>query len=190
MARLLDELWEDLAWSNIVEGAPVPVRYGYCRTLASCWLQRGPRATLLDRLAHRLRSKGWRFLAAFLCNWAFRTCHAQIASAARIAGGPRLPHPQGVIVGASVEIGGMVTVGQHVTLGGNFGKQDATGRSMPRIGDEVIICAGSVVARPVDVGPRSIIAANSVVTRSVPGDVVAGGAPARVLRARQPATDS
>lgn len=185
MNHLFDELREDLAWSNVADGRPIPVCFGRLKTLAKCWFKRGTKAVLLYRLAYRLRLKGWKRLAGFLCCWAFRSCHTQISPAARIAGGLRLPHPQGVIIGSSVEIDCMVTIGQHVTLGGNFDRHDETGRGMPRIGNGVVICAGSVVAGPVDVGPRTIIGANSVVIRSLPPDSVAGGAPARVLRMRQ-----
>lgn len=187
MTRLLDELREDLGWLNLVDGRPRPAPYGWCRIVSVCWLARGPKAVLLYRLSHRLHRNGWRRLAAILSAWAFRTCHAEISPAARIGGGLRMPHPQGIIIGSAVEIGRFVTIGQHVTIGGSLGRRDADGRFMPRISDEAMILAGSVVAGPVFVGSRSIIAANSVVTHSLPPNVVAGGAPARILKTRQPA---
>lgn len=186
MARLLDELREDLSWSNLAEGRPITVTWGFFKTLTRCWLRNGTRAVLLYRLAYRLRRRGWRFLARLLNSWSFRSCHAEISSTARIAGGLRLPHPQGVIIGSHVAIGRMVTIGQNVTIGGNFGRRDVNDRAMPRIGDEVIICAGSVVGGPIDIGARTIIGANSVVTRSLPGAVVAGGIPIQVLYVRRP----
>ena len=182
MARLIDELREDLAWRNIVEGAPVTVDYGWRETLLQCWSNRGSKAVLLYRLAHRLHGRGLRRTAAVLSGYAFHACHTQISPAARIAGGLRLPHPQGIVVGALVEVGKSVTLGQHVTLGGNLGRRDENGRHAPSVGEGASILAGSVVAGPVDVGARTIVAANSVVTRSLPSDVRAGGAPARVLR--------
>lgn len=49
------------------------------------------------------------------------------------------------------------------------------------IGDAVIVYANAVIGPGVTIGDRSAIAACSVVTKSLPGGVLAGGAPARVL---------
>jgi len=48
--------------------------------------------------------------------------------------------------------------------------------------DDVWLGLGVVVLKGVTIGQGSVIAAGSVVTRSVPAGVVVGGVPARVLR--------
>jgi acetyltransferase-like isoleucine patch superfamily enzyme len=56
------------------------------------------------------------------------------------------------------------------------------------IGDDVWIGTNAFILKGVTVGPRSVIAAGSVVTRDVPPDVVVAGNPARVVKhlAEQP----
>ena len=48
-------------------------------------------------------------------------------------------------------------------------------------GDNVFICARSIVLPNVSIGANSVIGAGSVVTKSIPENVVASGVPARVL---------
>ena len=50
------------------------------------------------------------------------------------------------------------------------------------IGDDVWIGGGAIICPGVTIGPRSVIGAGSVVTRDIPGDVVAAGTPCRILR--------
>jgi tetrahydrodipicolinate N-acetyltransferase len=55
-------------------------------------------------------------------------------------------------------------------------------RSEPvRIGDEVWIGTGATILPGVSIGERAVIAAGSVVTTDVPGGVVVGGNPARII---------
>ncbi|MCU1459187.1 MAG: hypothetical protein JWL73_3279 [Actinomycetia bacterium] len=54
------------------------------------------------------------------------------------------------------------------------------------IGRDVWLAAKVTVTRGVEIGDRTVVAANAVVTRSLPGDVVAGGVPARMLRDKSP----
>jgi acetyltransferase-like isoleucine patch superfamily enzyme len=61
-------------------------------------------------------------------------------------------------------------------------------RTLVRIGEGAWIGAGCVVMA--DVGRHSIVGAGSVVTRPIPDRVVAAGAPARVIRARDTETPS
>ena len=54
-----------------------------------------------------------------------------------------------------------------------------------RVGSNVWVGYGACVLRGVDVGDNSVIGTNSVVTRDVPANGVAGGVPARLLRMRE-----
>ena len=51
------------------------------------------------------------------------------------------------------------------------------------LGNNVWLGAGVTVCGGVEIGDNSVIAAGSVVTRSVPAGVIAGGVPCRVIRA-------
>lgn len=50
------------------------------------------------------------------------------------------------------------------------------------IEDDVLICTRCIILKGVTIGARSIIAAGSVVTKSIPADCIAGGNPAKVIR--------
>jgi acetyltransferase-like isoleucine patch superfamily enzyme len=52
-----------------------------------------------------------------------------------------------------------------------------------RLGRNVLVSAGVVLLRGAEVGPNSVIAANSVVREGVyPGGALIGGAPAKTLK--------
>jgi len=50
------------------------------------------------------------------------------------------------------------------------------------IGDNVLVGTRSIILKGVTIGARTIIAAGSVVTKSIPADCIAGGNPAKVIR--------
>jgi acetyltransferase-like isoleucine patch superfamily enzyme len=52
------------------------------------------------------------------------------------------------------------------------------------IGDDAFVGARAFVMPGVEIGPRSVVGACSVVTKDVPPDVFAAGNPCRVLRPR------
>lgn len=54
------------------------------------------------------------------------------------------------------------------------------------IGSDVWVGGGAILCPGVNIGDRSVIGAGSVVTRSVPSDVIAAGNPARIIRALPP----
>jgi acetyltransferase-like isoleucine patch superfamily enzyme len=60
--------------------------------------------------------------------------------------------------------------------------QGFTSKGPTRIGDNVWCGANVVITSGVTIGHRSVIGANSVVTRDVPPFSIAAGSPARVLR--------
>lgn len=59
----------------------------------------------------------------------------------------------------------------------------ATAKSAPIvIEDDVLIGTRCIILKGVTIGARSVIAAGSVVTKSIPADCIAGGNPARVIK--------
>nr|WP_304944991.1 sugar O-acetyltransferase [Verrucomicrobium sp. BvORR034] len=50
------------------------------------------------------------------------------------------------------------------------------------IGSDVWVGGGAIICPGVTIGDRTVIGAGSVVTRSIPSDVVAAGNPCRVIR--------
>jgi acetyltransferase-like isoleucine patch superfamily enzyme len=101
--------------------------------------------------------------------------------------------------GCAISVGSSVRIGKHCLLAGGVGVADYDGHptdamlrrtsSAPResikpvvIGDDVWIGACSRILKGVSIGDRSIIAAGSIVTKSVPPDVIVAGNPARVVK--------
>lgn len=92
---------------------------------------------------------------------------------------------------APVNIGSNVHLAQNVVISGlnhNYEDPDRTihdqgvSKATIEIGDDVWIGANVVVTAGVSIGTHSVIAAGSVVTRSVPAFCLAAGAPARVVK--------
>ena len=184
--RLLDLVRMDLAWVNIHDGCRIPPAWGWAHILAHSLAKRPFRAVLLCRLYQWLWHRRRRWLARYLRWRIFRAYHIEIAPEAPIAGGLRMPHPHGIIIGGEAELGPYVILGQGVTLGGNFGRKDEEGRLGPYIGKGTWVCAGCVVAGPIDVGEFAILGANSVVARSVANYAIMRGNPAELIRTRDP----
>lgn len=92
-----------------------------------------------------------------------------------------------------------ITIGNHVKIGGNCILIDTDAHNMDfllrrspstdwgvsapvTIEDDVFIGMNCVILKGVTIGARSIIAAGTVVTKSIPADCVAGGNPAKVIK--------
>ncbi len=99
-----------------------------------------------------------------------------------------------IVAREAVRIGRDALIAEYVTIRDQdhlFGGEGPTARAgfttAPiTIGDNVWLGAKVTVTKGVTIGDNSVIAANSVVTRDIPANVVAAGAPARVIRAIGP----
>jgi acetyltransferase-like isoleucine patch superfamily enzyme len=112
--------------------------------------------------------------------------------------GARVDIATGCFVAAhtgGIQIGDDALIGPNVSLVGNtyrFDRLDVTLREQGktskgpiRIGRNVLLGAGCVVLDGVEIGDGAIVAPNSVVTTSLPGNVVAAGNPARPVFTRR-----
>lgn len=105
----------------------------------------------------------------------------EIAVRCPIGKGLFLPHTQGTVIGAW-SIGTNVTIFQGVTIGANEVDFSYTPSSRPILGDGVVIGSGAKVLGGIRIGNNTRIGANSVVLHSLPANVVAVGAPAKVVK--------
>ena len=100
-----------------------------------------------------------------------------------------------------IEVGDHVLIGPAVQIytathpllaadrisGGEAGQAPYVTRTAPvRIGAQAWIGGGAILLPGVEIGARTTIGAGSVVTRSIPADVFAGGNPCRVIRELSP----
>lgn len=95
-----------------------------------------------------------------------------------------------VLIGP-LEIGNNVITAQHVVMSGlNHGyqsvdlpiKEQPCTKAKINIGDDCWIGANAVITAGVTIGKHVVVAAGSVVTRSVPDYCIVGGNPARILK--------
>ncbi len=98
----------------------------------------------------------------------------------------------GTVIGAKEKI----SIGNDVMCGANtlitdfdwhgilpHERKTSSGDSQPiHIGNNVFIGYGSIVLKGVTIGENSVIGANSVVTRDIPANVIAGGNPCKVIK--------
>lgn len=131
-------------------------------------------ATFFYRLNHALYRREMGFLPDVLAVVARLLTGTEIYYSSEIGPGLKLIHGVGTVIGAGCRIGSRFTVYQGVTIGDKLGKE--TGRR-PVIENEVIVSAGAKILGPITIGSRTVIGANAVVTRSLPGRCMAGGLP-------------
>ncbi|MFY8042161.1 MAG: serine O-acetyltransferase [Rhodoferax sp.] len=95
---------------------------------------------------------------------------------AKIAGGLKLPHPVGVVVGEGVEIEEWVTLYQGVTLG-----KGSAQNTYPTIGTRTTVFANAIVFGAVRIGSNAVIGAGAIVNKPVTGGDVVAGNPAKSI---------
>lgn len=85
----------------------------------------------------------------------------------------------GVVIHSRAVVGNNCLIGQNTTIGGRSGYYE-----VPKIGNNVEICAGARVLGPITIGDNAIIGANAVVINDVPENAVVVGVPAKVIKFR------
>ena len=108
-----------------------------------------------------------------------------------IGDGTFVGHQCGFNIGSQIVLGRNCLLATNVLLYDQDGHpvdaaQRRAGMSSPKesiqpiaVGDDVWIGSGAIILKGVTIGDRSIVAARSVVTKSVPADTIVAGNPAR-----------
>ncbi|PIN11406.1 Serine O-acetyltransferase [Handroanthus impetiginosus] len=150
-----------------------------CISYVHCFLNfKGFLACQAHRIAHNLWSKGRKILALLIQNRVSEVFAVDIHPGAKIGRGILLDHATGLVVGETAVIGNNVSILHSVTLGGT-GK--VSGDRHPKIGDGVLIGAGTCVLGNVRIEDGAKIGAGSVVLKQVPARTTAVGNPARLI---------
>ena len=117
------------------------------------------------RIAHLLWNLKLKLAARIYSNWIRAVTGIEIHPAAKIGRRFFIDHGMGVVIGATAIVGDDVMIYHDVTLGARTG---GSGKRHPTIGNNVVIGAGARVLGDISVGNGVKIAANMVVTKSVP----------------------
>ena len=133
---------------------------------------------ILYRLAHRIYK--WHIpLIPRIISYITRIITGiEIHPAAKIGRRFFIDHGEGVVIGATTEIGDDVLIYQQVTLGGT-GKEQ--GKRHPTLGNNVIVGAGAKVLGNITLGDFVRVGAGSVVVEDVPEYSTVVGIPGRVV---------
>ena len=93
--------------------------------------------------------------------------------------GCQVCHGIGLIVHPRTVLGNNVKLHQNTTIGAAV-----SGGRPPRIGNDVVVGANSVVLGEISIGDGAVIAAGSVVVNDVPENAIVAGNPAKIIKYR------
>ena len=141
----------------------------------------GVHAILFHRCNHWMWSRGLRWPARFLGNFARWLTGIEIHPGASIGRRFFVDHGAGVVIGETAEIGDDVTLYQGVTLGG---RTLSNGKRHPTLGNNVVVGAGAKILGPFTVADDARIGSNAVVLDPVPAGATVVGVPGRIVRCR------
>ena len=139
----------------------------------------GLHAIIAYRLAHRLYKWHIPLLPRMISYIARIITGIEIHPAAKIGRRFFIDHGEGVVIGATTEIGDDVLLYQQVTLGGT-GKEH--GKRHPTLGNNVIVGAGAKVLGNITLGDFVRVGAGSVVMEDVPEYSTVVGVPGRIVK--------
>ncbi|KAL2316660.1 hypothetical protein Fmac_030536 [Flemingia macrophylla] len=150
-----------------------------CISHVHCFLNfKGFLACQAHRVAHNLWLQGRKILAVMIQNRVSEVFAVDIHPGAKVGSGILLDHATGIVVGETAVIGNNVSILHSVTLGGT-GK--TSGDRHPKIGDGVLIGAGTCILGNIRVGEGAKIGAGSVVIKDVPPRTTVVGNPAKLV---------
>ncbi|KAL2476012.1 Serine acetyltransferase 1 [Abeliophyllum distichum] len=154
-----------------------------CISYVHCFLNfKGYLACQAHRVAHKLWLTGRKILALLIQNRVSEVFAVDIHPGAKIGRGILFDHATGVVIGETAVIGNNVSILHNVTLGGT-GK--VSGDRHPKIGDGVLIGAGTCVLGNVRIEDGAKIGSGSVVLKHVPARTTAVGNPARLVGGKE-----
>ncbi len=130
------------------------------------------------RLNHWLYRHHIPFLPWFIVRLQYLLFNCYVPASCRIGKSTKFGYGGiGIVIHARAVIGKNCMIGQNTTIGGRSGHYE-----VPKIGDNVDICAGARVLGPITIGNNVVIGANAVVIKDIPDNAVVAGVPAKIIR--------
>ncbi len=165
--------WKDDV-NTVLERDPAPKNFQEALLFSP-----GLHAILMQRISHKLYTKGNFGMARFINYWSRVLTGADIHPGAKIGKRFFIDPATGVVIGETAEIGDDVSVYQGVTLGG---VSTSKGKRHPTIGNNVVIGAHATVLGAITIGDCGRIGAGSVVIKDVPPNCTVVGIPGKVVK--------
>ena len=132
----------------------------------------------LYRFTHAMWTSGEKQIAVLLQNWGAMKYAMDIHPAATIGRSVFIDHGIGLVIGSTSVVEDGVNIWHGVTLGATLTQ---AGDRHPKIRRNATLCAGATILGNIEVGAGSIVAASSVVLKSVPADSIVAGIPAKII---------
>jgi serine O-acetyltransferase len=140
----------------------------------------GLHAVWIHRVAHRLWSNNWLWLARLLSTIARWLTGVEIHPGATVGKRLFIDHAMGVVIGETAVIGDDCTLYHGVTLGGTTWEE---GKRHPTLEDRVVIGAGAKILGPITLGTNCRVGSNAVVTKDAPAGSTVIGIPGHIIEA-------
>ena len=134
------------------------------------------------RATHQLWKSGEKSLALLLQHSISINFAVDIHPAAKIGSGILIDHATGLVIGETSVVENCVSIMQSVTLGGT-GKE--SGDRHPKIRKGVLLGPGAKILGNIEIGEGSMVAASSVVLKSVASHSIVAGVPATIVGTTQ-----
>ena len=130
------------------------------------------------RVAHQLWLQGNHSVALLIQYRVSVKLAVDIHPAAKIGCGVMIDHATGLVIGETAVVEDCVSIMQSVTLGGT-GK--VSGDRHPKIRKGVLLGPGAKILGNIEIGEGAMVAASSVVLKSVAAHTVVAGVPSKVV---------
>jgi len=130
------------------------------------------------RVAHYLWATGRKTLAHYFQSQMSQNFQIDIHPNATLYSGLMLDHGTGIVIGETAVVGFNCSILHHVTLGGS-GKRGVDRH--PKIGDGVLLGAGSTILGNIRIGDGCQVGAGTLVIDDLPAHSVAVGVPCKII---------
>eukprot|EP00533_Pseudo-nitzschia_delicatissima_P002128 CAMPEP_0116080876 /NCGR_PEP_ID=MMETSP0327-20121206/1907_1 /TAXON_ID=44447 /ORGANISM="Pseudo-nitzschia delicatissima, Strain B596" /LENGTH=484 /DNA_ID=CAMNT_0003571593 /DNA_START=296 /DNA_END=1751 /DNA_ORIENTATION=- len=179
---ILDALDKDRSIGRAIRADIMAVRDRdpACTSLPDVFLYfKGFHALQTYRVAHAIwKTDNKQVLAHYLQSQMSQTFQIDIHPNATLGSGIMLDHGTGIVIGETSHLGHNCSILHHVTLGGS-GKKGVDRH--PKVGDGVLLGAGSSVLGNVKIGDGCQVGAGGLVITDLPPHSVAVGVPVKII---------
>lgn len=181
MNIILDALDKDPNFARFLRADIMAVRDRdpACTCLPDVFLHfKGFHALQSYRVAHYLWGQNKKTLSHYVQSQMSQNFQIDIHPKATLMSGIMLDHGTGVVIGETARVGYNCSILHHVTLGGS-GKRGV--ERHPKIGNGVLLGAGSTILGNIVIGEGCQVGAGTLVIDDLPPHSVAVGVPSKII---------